>query len=51
MIPLGGCIELAQMLVPRRTADLRDMLANILGVLTGVLLALLLRTAQRIRTP
>lgn len=40
---LACSIELAQGLMPRRTASLDDMLANLLGVAMGVLSAQLIR--------
>jgi hypothetical protein len=43
MIVLGAALELAQKLVPGRTCDLLDALANSAGVLAGVALALLVR--------
>jgi VanZ family protein len=43
MVPLGVGLEFAQRLVPGRTFDTHDMLANTIGVLTGAILAVLLR--------
>jgi VanZ family protein len=43
MIPMGISIEFLQRLVPGRSFEIADMLANSLGVLTGILAATMLR--------
>jgi len=43
MVPMGVCIEFLQRLVPGRTFEIADMIANALGVVAGVLLALLVK--------
>jgi VanZ family protein len=43
----GGFIELAQMLVPNRSAEWRDLLADLVGVACGTLLAAGARRAAR----
>ncbi len=47
MVPLGVLLEFAQIRVPGRSFDRHDMFANTLGVITGVLLAILLRAMLR----
>jgi VanZ family protein len=49
MIPLGVVLEFAQRHIPGRSFDTHDMLANSLGVLSGVLIAVMLR--QFLRSP
>jgi len=44
LIILGGCIEFLQKLVPGRSCELGDMIANSLGVSAGLLIALLVRS-------
>ncbi|MFZ4650845.1 MAG: VanZ family protein [Rubrivivax sp.] len=45
---LGGAIEILQMYVPSRQADLRDVYADVIGAVIGVVLALaLLRLLER----
>jgi VanZ family protein len=39
LLALGGSIELLQGLLPYRTMDARDMMANATGVFTGMLLS------------
>ena len=39
MIVLGGLLELGQTFSPGRSPDIRDQIANTLGVVCGVLLA------------
>jgi len=43
MVPMGICIEFLQRLIPGRTFELADMAANGLGVVTGAILALIVR--------
>ena len=45
MIPFGGALELLQKLVPGRTCELGDFIADSLGVVAGVLLALVWKAA------
>ncbi len=47
MIPMGIILEFVQRLVPGRSFEVGDMLANTLGVMTGILVALWLRTVLR----
>ena len=44
MIPMGVLIEFLQRLVPGRSFELGDMLADTLGVIAGILAALWIRT-------
>lgn len=44
MIPMGVLLEFLQRLVPGRSFELGDMLADTLGVITGILAALWIRT-------
>ena len=43
-IALGGLLEIGQLFVPGRSADLLDFVANCIGVVAGVLLARLILT-------
>ena len=45
-IPLGVALEFAQRLIPGRSFEPRDMLANTLGVCAGLALAALLRSSR-----
>lgn len=45
-VPLGVALEFAQKLVPGRSFDTRDMLANALGVCAGIALAAALRNRK-----
>jgi len=45
-IPMGGALELGQHFVPGRTPDWADAAANSLGVLVGVVVAMLFRTLR-----
>jgi VanZ family protein len=47
MILLGVALEFAQRLVPSRSYEVADMVANALGVFTGIALALVARQAWR----
>ena len=47
MIPMGVLLEFLQRLVPGRTFEIGDMVANSLGVLSGILLALCVRRVFR----
>jgi VanZ family protein len=47
MIPFATCLEFVQTLVPGRSAEIRNVIANISGVLTGLLVALVVETAIR----
>lgn len=43
-IPMGGALELGQHFVPGRTPDFYDAAANSLGVVLGMIVALLYRS-------
>lgn len=47
MIPMGICLEFLQRMVPGRSFEVRDMIANSLGVVAGILVALSLRPVVR----
>jgi VanZ family protein len=51
MIPLGIAVEFFQRLIPGRSFEILDIIANSLGVLTGVFLGLWFRTLRRVLTP
>ncbi|HEV2201986.1 MAG TPA: VanZ family protein [Bryobacteraceae bacterium] len=51
MIFFGACLELIQTLVPGRSAEVGDLVANICGVVAGVLVALVVRRALRWKHP
>ena len=44
MVPMGILLEFLQKLVPGRSFEIGDMLANSFGVATGIVLAMWLRT-------
>jgi VanZ family protein len=48
MIPLGIGLEFAQRLVPGRSFEIGDMVADSLGVIAGMILALSLRRMLRL---
>jgi VanZ family protein len=43
MIPMGICLEFLQRLVPGRSFEIADMIANSTGVMLGILIALSVR--------
>jgi VanZ family protein len=51
MILLGVALEFAQRLVPSRSFEIADMVANALGVLAGIGLALVGRASMRVVEP
>ncbi len=51
MILLGVALEFAQRLVPSRSFEVADMVANALGVLAGMLLALVAQASLRVVEP
>jgi VanZ family protein len=51
MIPLGIAIEFFQRLIPGRSFEVLDIIANSLGVLTGVLLGIWFRSWRRVGAP
>jgi VanZ family protein len=50
MIPMGICLEFLQKLVPGRSFEIGDMVANSTGVILGILIALSFRRVLRRRT-
>ena len=50
MIPMGICLEFLQKLVPGRSFEIGDMIANSTGVILGILIALSVRRVLRRRT-
>ncbi len=50
MIPMGICLEFLQRLVPGRSFEVGDMIANSTGVILGALIALSVRRELRRRT-
>ncbi|MGH1456979.1 MAG: VanZ family protein [Alphaproteobacteria bacterium] len=44
LLCLGGIIELIQIFVPNRTAQIEDMCSNILGITLGIIIGYLLKT-------
>lgn len=48
MIPMGICLEFAQRLIPGRSFELGDMVANTTGVLVGVAMAISFRRVLRL---
>ena len=50
MIPMGICLEFLQRLVPGRSFEVGDMIANSTGVILGTLIALSVRRELRRRT-
>jgi len=51
MVFLGVALEFAQRLVPSRSFEIADMVANALGVLAGIVLALVGRASMRVVEP
>lgn len=47
MIPMGVLLEFLQRLVPGRSFEIGDMVANSLGVIAGTLVALCIRSALK----
>ena len=47
MIPMGICLEFLQRLVPGRSFEIGDMIANSTGVVIGILIALTVRRALK----
>lgn len=47
MIPMGVLLEFLQRLVPGRSFEIGDMIANSLGVIAGTMLALWIRAALK----
>ncbi|HYN64801.1 MAG TPA: VanZ family protein [Candidatus Limnocylindrales bacterium] len=47
----SGCIELTQLAIPDRSADVDDVLLNAIGALLGYLLLVVLRLRPRPRRP
>ncbi|HWI30263.1 MAG TPA: VanZ family protein, partial [Microbacterium sp.] len=50
-LALSACAELAQGLLPARTASVRDVLANVLGAAIGAAIAWAIIAARRRRSP
>jgi VanZ family protein len=50
MIPMGICLEFLQRLVPGRSFEVGDLIANSTGVILGALIALSVRRELRRRT-